>query len=138
MGSEQREAIFVLNRETDGGVEVIDGAFDSTVVAISTVGSTNAYAVGIAHRLAFPPGADNIWHYGPDPNGGAMRWNPGSPPCPTNPLGIFFPADCIKFRAVWAESDARQWFAGDDGRSSAPIRVTRAASIRRVGCVSSK
>ena len=115
-GASAGDAFLVLNREVDGGAEIIDGGFSGIVRAIGTVGAREAWAVGDAFVDFFadpPPPVDFIWRYAPVPGGTSWEWQPVSPPCPPGEFGQ--PA-CLKLNAVWAESAERVWFAGDEGK----------------------
>jgi len=114
-GASGGQSFLLLDREADGGVEVVDGGFKGVVRAIATFGERQAWAVGdtFASFEFPPPPSAYIWRYGPGADGGPWAWQPVSPPCPE---GEFGQANCMKLRGVWAESAERQWFVGDDGK----------------------
>ncbi|MBX3201164.1 MAG: hypothetical protein KF894_23700 [Labilithrix sp.] len=111
-GASSGHAFLKLNGAPDGGASTVDGGFKGIVHAIGARGP-DVFAVG---RMFFDfasggPPTDNIWRYGEVPDAGP-GWHAVSPPCP---MGEWEP-ECLELRAVWVESPARQWFAGDDGR----------------------
>ena len=115
-GASAGDTFLVLNREVDGGAEIVDGGFSGVVRAIGTSGAREAWAVGDAFFDFFadpPKPVDFIWRYAPVAGSTAWEWQPVSPPCPP---GEFGQATCMKLNAVWAESPQRVWFAGDEGK----------------------
>jgi photosystem II stability/assembly factor-like uncharacterized protein len=116
-GAGSSQELLQLNRGTAGKAVALDAGFRAMIDSVSTAGS-EIYAVGTTIKTyefpppETPPMPDNIWRYGPGPDGGAATWSPVSPPCP---MGDFEP-ECVKLRAVWVESSERQWFAGDEGK----------------------
>lgn len=111
-GASGGRSFLMLSREVDGGVASFDGGFKGVVRAVAPVGAREVWAVGDAFRDFFsepPPPIDFIWRYAPEVD----AWQAVSPPCPE---GEFGEPTCLKLNALWAESDARVWFAGDEGK----------------------
>jgi hypothetical protein len=102
-----------LNRPTNGVAENVNASTNAIFDGISVAGSA-VFIAGATTGQPSDPILANIWRYGANPEGGAPKVIPISPPCP----GHEEPGErCVRLHAVWAESSERQWFVGEGGRA---------------------
>lgn len=112
-GASGGQALLKLNRAVKGVPENVKFGSDVIFDGVSASGA-ELFIAGATAGYSSAPVLENIWRYGPDPDGGAPALLSVSPPCP----GSDEPGErCVRLHGVWAESATRQWFVGEGGKA---------------------